>query len=85
MRYPDRWKMIGVRVVYDREVYYRDAFEQRDVFVGQIASRLAPGAKSPGGMTTDTVWTATRPDGTSQDFASKTLAVESLLPQQYMR
>jgi hypothetical protein len=52
--------------------------------VGKVSSRRVDGAKSPGGMVTDTVWTGTRlyatvGHGYEKDTASLTEAIEYIL------
>lgn len=80
MKYPLHWKNAGVKVLYNREVYFYDMFDKADVLAGYIESRPSEGAKSPGGMLTNCVWIAkTCKDGEWSQFASKTEAINYLL------
>lgn len=81
MRYKPEWKARGVRV--GRFGVVSDRTGQR----GTVRSRTEPGAKSPGGMVTDTIWVACKSgeDGAepvTREFASMTQAIGFLLGEE---
>lgn len=69
MRYPAKWKG-KLKIKHDGTVTWEGKK------VGRVQSRPSPGAKSPGGLQTNTVFIT---DKSETEFASMTLAVGSLL------
>lgn len=76
MRYKPEWKG-RLRVGEWGDVHWDDKQ------VGHVVRRFKDGARSPGGMKTDTVFVASRlgDEKTETAFASMTLAIESLIPR----
>jgi hypothetical protein len=63
----------GKLKVDDKGVWWRGAK------AGQLGQRYEKGATTPGGMVTNQIWIATKPNGDKQEFRSKTEALEWLL------
>jgi len=73
VRYPDKWQ--GRLSVRNNGSVWWD-----DEEIGRVESRHEEGARSPGGMPTNTVWFAMLPDGSDRTKTqSKTRAIDHLI------